>query len=214
MEDIVKKYNLDSQNPWDSFCDFLRKTGENERYDILSKYFEDMSPSPGYEALARLIKEGYFRLILTTNFDFMLEEALTRIGLVPNRDYFVCIVGKEREDSLVKNLEDESMIRIVKLHGDYKTKILPFTEEETFAFGDELKKCLNRVTKEGVIFVGYSGMDRDVVMCLPHEGESMWWVNPRKVTADKTIAEKNPEYEFNDRIYQILINRESHENFI
>ena len=56
-----------------------------------------MSPSSGYKTLAKLIEEGYFRLILTTNFDFMLEEALKKRKLVLNKDYFICIVGEGKE---------------------------------------------------------------------------------------------------------------------
>ena len=98
VDAIVKEYGLDTSDCWKSFFNFLKKTGENERFDVLSKYFKDMEPSSGYKILARLIEEGYFKLIFTTNFDFMLEEALTRRGLVPQKNYFVCIVGKEKED--------------------------------------------------------------------------------------------------------------------
>ena len=147
VTDIIEKYKLDSHDPWNSFCTFLRRKSENERFDILSKYFEDMEPSVGYKILARLIEEGYFRLILTTNIDYMLEEALKETKLVLNRDYFVCSVGEGREDILTRKLEDESMIRIVKLHGDYKSRILPFTEEETFQFNKEVEKHLKRLTK-------------------------------------------------------------------
>ena len=215
VADIVEKYKLDSRDPWNSFCTFLKRRGENERFDILSKYFEDMEPSAGYRILVKLIEEGYFRLILTTNFDYMLEGALKETNLFLNKDYFVCIVGEGKEDILTKKLEDESMIRIVKLHGDYKSRILPFTEGETFQFKEKLEECLKRLTKEGIVFVGYSGMDGDVLKCLSQMGESAWWVNPRKVTADTVTAEKNSdEYSLNEDIYKILINRKSHENFI
>ena len=215
VKDVIERYELDSENQWEAFCSFLRNIGGNERFSILSRYFNEMEPSFGYEKLAKLIENGYFRLILTTNFDYMLEEALKKTKLVLSKDYFICVVGAEKEDVLVRKLEDESMIRIVKLHGDYKTRILPFTEEETFKFEKKLEKCLKRVTKEGIIFMGYSGMDRDVLSSLSHKGESLWWINPKKVTADRTIAERHPdEYELNDEIYKVMINRDSHENFI
>ena len=215
VEDVVEKYELDTDNPWNSFCDFLRKSGEKERFSILSKYFEDMKASLSHEILVKLIEERYFRLILTTNFDFMLEKALKGTKLDLNKDYFVCVVGAEKEDILIRKLEDESMIRIVKLHGDYKTRILPFTEEETFRFEKNFEECLKRLTKEGIIFIGYSGMDRDVLNCLSNTGESVWWVNPRKVTANKAMAKKCPdEYRLNEEIYKFLFKRRSNENFI
>ena len=97
IDGIIERYELDSKNSWNSFCNFLRKTGVKERHAALSKYFEDMKPSTGYEILAKLIDEGYFRLILTTNFDFMLEECLKKTKLVLNKDYFICIVDGEKK---------------------------------------------------------------------------------------------------------------------
>ncbi|KYK33810.1 MAG: hypothetical protein AYK18_04415 [Theionarchaea archaeon DG-70] len=216
VEDVVETYKLNSGNLWDCFCDFLRKHSKDERFDVLSRYFENMEPSLGYERLVNLIEEGYFKLVLTTNFDFMLEEALKRkTELVLHKDYFVCVVGAEEKSALVRELEDRSMIRIVKLHGDYKKRILPFTEEETSKFEENLEKSLKELTKRGIVFVGYSGMDRDVLNCLSDEGEPIWWVNPRKVTADKSIAERHSdEYQLNEEIYRIIINRKSHDNFI
>ncbi len=73
VDDIVKNYGLDTRGCWKSFYDFLKRRGENERFDVLSKYFEDMGPSSGYKILATLIEEGYFKLVLTTNFDFMFQ---------------------------------------------------------------------------------------------------------------------------------------------
>lgn len=110
VNDIVEEYKLDSCDPWNSLCTFLKKKGENERFDILSPYFRDMSPSSGYKFLAKLIENGYFRLILTTNFDFMLEEALNKTNLVLNKDYFVCIVGEGKE---VYNTSREARLQIV-----------------------------------------------------------------------------------------------------
>jgi len=215
VRDIVSKVGLNPENPWDSFCHFLREIGSKKRYSILSRYFKGMRPSVGYKALAKLIERGYFRIILTTNFDFMLEEALKKTNLVMSKDYFICTYGAEKENSLRRKLEDESMIRIVKLHGDYSKRILPIAEKNTFTCGKELEKSLKKLTKESMIFVGYSKIDNDVLSCLTRRGKSLWWVNERKVTAEKTAGGKSIDtLDLNEEIYRILLSRGAHENSI
>ena len=214
VKDIVRKYRLNPRNPWNSFYYYLREAGLNEQYSILSPYFKGTKLASGYKILSKLIEQRYFRLVLTTNFGFMLEKALSDTSLVLNKDYFVCTFGAEKESVLIRKLEDESKVRLVKLHGDYKTRILSFAEEDTLRFGNRFETWLKEMSRASVIFVGYSEMDRDILDCLSHKGESVWWVNPKKVTADKTLAENSGEYLFSEEIYRVLINRESHNNFI
>ena len=205
MENICKKY-VDRSIQWEDSLKFFKRIGENERFDLLSEHLKKMNPSSGYRILAKLIEEGFFKVVLTTNFGFMLEEALNSTQLVLDKDYFVCVVGAEKEDVLIRKLEDESMIRIVKL---------PFADMEPFRFGRNLEKCLKKLTKTGVLLVGYSEMDKDFLNFLSDEGESVWWINNKKVTADQNIQRKNPdEYMLDEKIYRVLINRKSHENFI
>ncbi|MBU7017446.1 MAG: hypothetical protein HXS44_08050 [Theionarchaea archaeon] len=205
VENICKKY-MDHSIPSEDSLKFLKRIGENERFDLLSEHLKKMNPSSGYRVLAKLIEKGFFKVVLTTNFGFMLEEALNSTKLVIEKDYFVCVVGVEKEDVLIRKLEDESVIRIVKL---------PFADMESFRFGEQLEKCLKKLTRTGVLLVGYSEMDENFLNFLSDEGESVWWINCKKVTADRNIERKNPdEYMLDERIYRVLINRKSHENFI
>ena len=63
-----------------------------ERSRLLRAYFEPSDeereqglkiPTPAHRAIARLVREGYVRVILTTNFDRLLETALADEGIVP-----------------------------------------------------------------------------------------------------------------------------------
>ena len=40
---IVEKYKLNPRDPWNSFCNFLKREGENEHFDILSPNLSQMS---------------------------------------------------------------------------------------------------------------------------------------------------------------------------
>src|SRR5271155_4874389 len=69
----------------------LAKSAE-DRNAILRKYFEPTeeerergvkTPKPAHRAVAELVFAGYARVIVTTNFDRMLEQALVERGITP-----------------------------------------------------------------------------------------------------------------------------------
>ena len=71
--------------------DGLAKTA-SERQQVLKNYIEpdatarergDKLPTPAHRAIARLVAAGYVRVIVTTNFDQLLEDALKEQGVTP-----------------------------------------------------------------------------------------------------------------------------------
>jgi hypothetical protein len=108
-------------------------------------------PTPAHKAIAWLVKHGYIRVALTTNFDRLLETAFAEIGVVPD----AIITEDSLADSLV-NLQ-HSRITLIKLHGDYlgRTKNV---SEELGSYTDDIKKLLHRIFNEfGLIVCGWSG---------------------------------------------------------
>lgn len=57
-----------------------------ERSRLLRGYFE---PTAAHRAIARLVKGGYVRVIVTTNFDRLLEHALDEVGVTPTVITFI-----------------------------------------------------------------------------------------------------------------------------
>ncbi len=64
----------------------------SERSGLLRSYFEPTEeeiqqkikvPSQGHSAIAELVKLGFIRVIVTTNFDRLLEKALEDVGITP-----------------------------------------------------------------------------------------------------------------------------------
>ena len=83
---------------------------------FLTRCLSEHDTREGYRALARLIHEGYFSTILTSNTDTALEFALQEQGLYPPR-YEVLTVGQVSNERIAATLEgQESGIRIVKLY--------------------------------------------------------------------------------------------------
>jgi hypothetical protein len=63
-----------------------------ERLLLLRSYFEATeedrqqgrkTPSPAHRAIATLVAKGYIRVVVTTNFDRLLEQALIEVGIHP-----------------------------------------------------------------------------------------------------------------------------------
>ena len=77
-----KRYNESAS--YSSLLDALVST-PTERVQLMRPFFEPTEeekelgrkePTKAHRAIARLVKEGYIRVILTTNFDRLLERAL------------------------------------------------------------------------------------------------------------------------------------------
>jgi hypothetical protein len=75
-------------------------------------------PQSAHRALADLVRAGYFRLILTTNFDRLIETALADAGMTAR-------VASLPPDMALPRSDDPA---VLKLHGDYADlvpKVLP-----------------------------------------------------------------------------------------
>lgn len=130
-----------------------------ERQAILREYFEPTPadrgkglklPTEAHRAIARLVVGGSIRVIITTNFDRLIEQALTEVGA----DFDV-IAGA---DSLLGARPPvHSPAIVVKLHGDYRDARIRNTEEELAAYPPEINALLDRLLDEhGLVVCGWS----------------------------------------------------------
>lgn len=142
------------------YCKILSELGraKGNRRDILRRYFEpdpqagndDKRPTLAHRRIAELVKAGYIRVILTTNFDRLMEQALEAQGIYPT-------VIKKRQDLLGATPIQHERCLVVKLHGDYPDSELRNTEAELSTYHREVNRFLDRVFKEhGLIICGWS----------------------------------------------------------
>ena len=168
------------------------------RRAILRRYFDPsplvgsspVLPTVAHEALASLCVSGYVRVILTTNFDGLIERALEAKGIAPQ------IVSSAASIRGMTPLP-HSVVTLIKLHGDYNSPGLKNTPLEVSTYSRDLKRLLNRVSDDyGLIVVGWSG-EFDVALvdsleatknrryplyCTTYYGET-------KLAADRLIAQ-------------------------
>ena len=132
----------------------------DERRSILDTYIEPTDedrqegrkvPTRAHYAIADLVRAGYIRVIVTTNFDRLIENALRERGVEPT------IVASEDALTGAEPLA-HSNCYLLKLHGDYKDTRIRNTEEELSAYPTEVDELLDRILDEhGLIVCGWSG---------------------------------------------------------
>ncbi len=131
-----------------------------ERRSILHSYIEPDEddraegkklPTAAHHAIAGLVRDGYVRVILTTNFDRLLENALREVGVEPT------VVTSVDSLSGAEPLT-HSPCYVLKLHGDYKDARILNTDEELGVYPPQYDALLDRILDEhGLIVCGWSG---------------------------------------------------------
>jgi hypothetical protein len=153
-----------------------------ERAQLLRSYFEPNDedreqgrkmPSAGHRAIATLVAKGYIRVIVTTNFDRLMEQALTDAGIQPT----IISTADAVKGALPLT---HSPCTVMKIHGDYLDSRLRNTKPELSAYEKPLNDLLDRVLDEfGLVVCGWSA-EWDVALratierCSTHRFGTYW----------------------------------------
>lgn len=143
----------------------LTQTPE-ERRALLSSYFEasdeqlqagERQPTKAHQAIARLVKSGHIRVIVTTNFDRLMEQALAEIGIAPT-----VLSTADQIQGAVPLAHQRCCI--VKIHGDYLDPRIKNTPAELAKYDAHTDRLLDQILDEyGLIVSGWSG-DSDTAL--------------------------------------------------
>lgn len=130
---------------------------------IIEHFGQKATPSPLHEALIALGQ----RIILTTNFDKLLEVAFEKMDA---KDTHYPTVIAKMEDSVFRALKDHSRKYIIKIHGtvdDPSSRILSRSEYIRLAFGNSYYSGFleNLLLNYTFLFAGFS-MDDPAIMSL------------------------------------------------
>jgi hypothetical protein len=153
-----------------------------ERAQLLRSYFEPTqeereqgrkAPSPAHRATATLVAKGYVKLIVTTNFDRLLEQALADIGVPPT----VISTSDAVQGALPLT---HARCTIIKIHGDYLDSRIKNTKLELASYDKPLNDLLDRVFDEfGLLVCGWSA-EWDIALraaierCSTHRFGTYW----------------------------------------
>ncbi len=137
-----------------------------ERNQLLRSYFEPTVeeredklklPTVAHRSIAQLVKQGVIKVILTTNFDRLMETAIQDMGIVPQ-----VISSPDAVDGALPLAH--APCTIIKVHGDYLDTRIKNAPHELEHYDDKINKLLDRVFDEyGLIICGWSA-DWDVAL--------------------------------------------------
>ena len=168
----------------------LAKT-PTERQQLLRPYFEATTeqeqldglkqPTDVHKAIAKLVRQGFIKLIITTNFDRLIEKALEQEGVAPE-----VISSKEQLIGAIPLTHIQS--RVYKIHGDYLDPAIRNTPDELADYPQEIDKELDRIFDEfGLIVCGWSA-EWDVAL-----GNAMQRAPNRRFTTYWTVRDQPTE---------------------
>ncbi len=167
-----------------SYSDLLGELAKSpaDRSQLLRGYFEPTDdereeglkvPTDAHRAIARMVAAGHIKVILTTNFDRLVEQALAEVGVTPN------VLSSPATVAGMTPLQ-HSDCTLIKLHGDYTDLETKNTLDELSEYSSEMNTVLDQVLTEcGLIVCGWSGdwdpALRDAVLrCTRHRFSTFW----------------------------------------
>jgi hypothetical protein len=133
-------------------------------------------PTEGHHAIARLMKAGFIKVVLTTNFDQLLEQSLAAIGVAPT------VLSTPSAMAGALPLHQQTAC-IIKIHGDYHDPSFLNTGDELASYNADVSELIDRILDDyGLIVCGWSATWDTA---LRHELEAhnprrylTYWVGP------------------------------------
>lgn len=147
------------QDPETEYSEALQRafSSDHERQRFFRELIAGKMPTLAHYYLANIIASGHCNLVLTTNFDDLLEKALA--GLRCNE---FNVIAHATETEYVSTHPD--MVTLVKLHGHYTFPQLANLTEETQRLQRRLREYFAFLMRDhGLIVTGYAGRDRSIM---------------------------------------------------
>ncbi len=171
----------DEAPDYSRLIDGLAKT-QTERQQLLRPYFEPneeereenaKQPTAAHKAIAWLVAQGFVKVIITTNFDRLLEKALEEAGVEP-----VVISTEDQVKGMMPLVHTQHCL--VKLHGDYLDPRILNTPSELSEYSEVFNQLLDRIFDEfGLIVCGWSAdwdfALRDALFRAPSRRFTTYW---------------------------------------
>lgn len=176
-----------------TYSDLLEQLAKTppERAQLLRSYFEPTAeqrergeklPTAAHRAIARLVSKGNFKVILTTNFDRLLETALDAEGVQPT--------VLSSADAIKGSLPiQHTSCCLIKVHGDYMDTRIRNTPSELAKYESPIDDLLDRVLDEfGLIVCGWSGdwdsALRAAIERCPNRRFTTYWCSKGSLNAE------------------------------
>ena len=149
---------FEKEADYSGLLDELAKTPA-ERQQLLREYWEpneeereegEKQPTAAHRAIAGLAARGFIKVILTTNFDRLVETALTDEGVIPT-----ILSSPDQVQGALPLIHTQCCV--FKVHGDYLDIRIRNTPAELDQYPPEFDQLLDRIFDEfGLVVCGWS----------------------------------------------------------
>ena len=174
-----EKFERDAD--YSTLLDELAKT-QAERQQLLRAYFEpndqereegEKEPTAAHRAIAALAVQGFIKVIITTNFDRLVETALREEGVEPT-----VLSSPDQVQGALPLIHTQCCV--FKVHGDYLDTRIKNTPDELDQYPPEFDQLLDRIFDEfGLIVCGWSaewdGALRAALIRSPSRRFTTYW---------------------------------------
>lgn len=151
----------------------------SERRSILQSYIDAASgeetrqPTKAHHSIARMVASGKVKVLITTNFDRLLEAALRTAGIEPT------VIANDDAVAGATPLV-HAQCTVIKVHGDYLDARIKNTDPELAEYSVAMNELLDQVfDTHGLIVVGWSGdwdtALRSAILRTPTRRYPMFW---------------------------------------
>ena len=170
-----------------------------DRRNLLRKYFEPSDeeraeglklPATAHRAIAGLVAKGFVSVIVTTNFDRLIEQALSDAGVQP------AVIASSAVAKGAMPLA-HSKATVIKVHGDYLSPDLRNTIEELETYDPAMNRLLDEVFDQyGLVVCGWSAKWdkalRNALESATSRRFSCYWLHrgPLEEEAERLIAHR------------------------
>jgi hypothetical protein len=150
-------------------------SGRLARHSVFWAFYDGFPIQQCYQDVARLIRDGHFHAVLTTNVDTFLEGALDAVGLSEGADYYVVDVVVDPECERCPPSGSDRLVPIVKLHSSLGRSEIPSASSE-----------IASLVRPGprVLAVGYEFENQPVNNWLAESDGCLWWVDPKRPASE------------------------------
>jgi hypothetical protein len=162
---------------------------EAARKRYLEEQFAGARPGFGHRVLGGLLVAGYCDLVITTNFDPLIEQGFTdalRRGTDAGQhvDRELNVAGLESSARARVAFQSQRWPLAVKLHGDFRERRLMNTEPELREQDADLRRLVIDASRTfGIVVCGYSGRDASVMEMFRASAsepdawpQGFWWM--------------------------------------
>ncbi len=164
-EELTKWYQKNKSlkdMPYSEILDLVYHGMEQKRL-YLNSFFEGKHPGETHKTIAKMVRTGLIRFIITTNFDNLIEKALDMEDL---RDkYSVISTNDQAKNS--DTWDKVEVCRIYKIHGDKDQGPIRNSPTELEKLDEYIKIDFQElIDRHGVLVLGYAGEDEGVMRCF------------------------------------------------